>query len=222
MRRRSGSSSRRRSAGSSIRDPADRAGSSPGATPGRPGRRPFRERAGRIGAVHGRRARPRSRRARAARRRRRPRPRGVPQGARRRRPRWTRWRPVRRAHGGCRIGRLSRLAFRFFDRHRGPRVCIPGRATRRGFRALAPRRPRLATSSDGRVLRYPTTTLTAVPINLRPDHPAFSDPRVRKALLRDRSERGSSSRCYGGARPAPTARPATRRAFDAAVTRRSL
>ena len=36
---------------------------------------------------------------------------------------------------------------------------------------------------DSRLLRYPSSTLTAVLLNLRPSHPEFRDPKVRTALL---------------------------------------
>ncbi len=41
----------------------------------------------------------------------------------------------------------------------------------------------LATMPDSRLLRYPSSTLTAVLLNLRPTHPEFRDPAVRTALL---------------------------------------
>jgi peptide/nickel transport system substrate-binding protein len=41
----------------------------------------------------------------------------------------------------------------------------------------------LAASKDSRLLRYPGSTLTAVLLNLRPNHPEFRDPKVRTALL---------------------------------------
>ena len=42
----------------------------------------------------------------------------------------------------------------------------------------------LATTKDSRLLRYPGSTLTAVLLNLRPNHPEFRDPKVRTALLK--------------------------------------
>ena len=41
----------------------------------------------------------------------------------------------------------------------------------------------LAAAKDSRLLRYPGSTLTAVLLNLRPNHPEFRDPKVRTALL---------------------------------------
>lgn len=42
---------------------------------------------------------------------------------------------------------------------------------------------RLAGGGGTHLLRYPSTTLFAVTLNLRPTHPEFRDPAVRKALL---------------------------------------
>jgi peptide/nickel transport system substrate-binding protein len=42
----------------------------------------------------------------------------------------------------------------------------------------------LGGAPDSRLLRYPSATLTAALLNLRPDHPEFRDPSVRAALLR--------------------------------------
>jgi len=42
---------------------------------------------------------------------------------------------------------------------------------------------RLAARADSRLLRYPTSILTAVILNVRPDHPELRDPAVRRALL---------------------------------------
>ncbi|HEX5590292.1 MAG TPA: ABC transporter substrate-binding protein [Candidatus Limnocylindrales bacterium] len=41
----------------------------------------------------------------------------------------------------------------------------------------------LAETDGARLLRYPTTTLLAVTLNLRPSHPEFRDAAVRRALL---------------------------------------
>jgi peptide/nickel transport system substrate-binding protein len=41
----------------------------------------------------------------------------------------------------------------------------------------------LVPAPGSRVIRYPSSTLTAVLFNLRPGHPAFADPKVRTALL---------------------------------------
>ncbi len=41
----------------------------------------------------------------------------------------------------------------------------------------------MSASAGASVADYPTTTLSAVLLNLRPSHPEFADPNVRKALL---------------------------------------
>lgn len=41
----------------------------------------------------------------------------------------------------------------------------------------------LAATTDGRLIRYPSTNLLTVDLNLRPTQPAFRDPLVRRALL---------------------------------------
>jgi peptide/nickel transport system substrate-binding protein len=48
----------------------------------------------------------------------------------------------------------------------------------------------LAMTPETRLVRYPQATLTTIMLNLRPDHPAFRDQRLRRALLEsiDRSK----------------------------------
>lgn len=41
----------------------------------------------------------------------------------------------------------------------------------------------LQVAASGRLVRYPGTTILAANLNLRPGHPEFQDPKVRKALL---------------------------------------
>jgi len=50
-----------------------------------------------------------------------------------------------------------------------------------------------------RALRYPATTLSAVVLNLRADHPEFRDARVRTALLAAIDRVGLIGRAYAGA-----------------------
>ena len=47
----------------------------------------------------------------------------------------------------------------------------------------APTTKTLGATAGARVLDYPTTTLSAILLNLRPTHPELADPNVRKALL---------------------------------------
>jgi peptide/nickel transport system substrate-binding protein len=57
---------------------------------------------------------------------------------------------------------------------------------------------RLGKSPGSRLMRYPTSILTAVILNLRMSHPEFRDPRVRLALLRGTDRAGVITKVYGG------------------------
>ena len=74
----------------------------------------------------------------------------------------------------------------------------------------------LGASAGARVLDYPTTTLSAVLLNLRPTHPELGDPNVRKALLGaiDRATIVKSD-LGGQARVADTLIPPESSAYDA-------
>ena len=91
----------------------------------------------------------------------------------------------------------------------------------------------LATGPGSRVIRYPSSTMTAVLLNLRPGHAAFADPKVRTALLAaiDRPAlistvfSGMASSASGPIAPSsplfdPTADPQV--AFDPAAARATL
>ena len=91
----------------------------------------------------------------------------------------------------------------------------------------------LAMEPSSRLLRYPSATLTAVLLDLRPDHPEFADPAVRTALLTaiDRASMvdgvfaGSATAATGPIPPSSplydaAADPAI--AYDRAVARRAL
>jgi cationic peptide transport system substrate-binding protein len=68
-----------------------------------------------------------------------------------------------------------------------------------------------------RLLRYPTTTLTAVFFNVRSGHTLFRDPRVRKALLQAINRRAIVDGPYeGAAERADSLIPSTSWAFDPA------
>jgi len=78
---------------------------------------------------------------------------------------------------------LSGIEFRFYDQP----DALAG-AYRAGMldaaSGLAPSTTsQLALARDSRSLHYPGSTLTAVLLNLRPGHPEFANPAVRKALL---------------------------------------
>jgi peptide/nickel transport system substrate-binding protein len=57
---------------------------------------------------------------------------------------------------------------------------------------------RLASAPGSRLLRYPTSILTAVVFNLRMTHPEFRDARVRLALLRGADRAGILDEAFGG------------------------
>ena len=84
----------------------------------------------------------------------------------------------------------------------------------------------LAAGLDGldgaRLLRYPGTTLTSVVLNLRPrQHPAFADPRTRRALLEaiDRDAIVATT-LAGAGRRADSPIPPTSWAFDPASSKK--
>jgi peptide/nickel transport system substrate-binding protein len=105
-------------------------------------------------------------------------------------------RPADGPHG------LARLEFRFFDdadalssAFRSGSLDVvsgldPGAAT-----ALAAQARGAGTAS---AVRNPSTTVAAVALNLRPSHPAFSDPRTRHALLQAIDRGRIVSVVYGG------------------------
>jgi peptide/nickel transport system substrate-binding protein len=57
---------------------------------------------------------------------------------------------------------------------------------------------RLGGAPGSRLLRYPTSILTAVVLNLRMTHPEFRDSRVRLALLRGTDRAGILDEAFGG------------------------
>jgi peptide/nickel transport system substrate-binding protein len=57
---------------------------------------------------------------------------------------------------------------------------------------------RVGALPGSRLLRYPTSTLTAVILNLRVAHPEFRDPRVRAALLKGTDRRRILDEVYDG------------------------
>ena len=76
----------------------------------------------------------------------------------------------------------------------------------------------LATAGGSRLLRYPGSTLTAVLLNLSPDHPEFHDPRVRTALLAAIDRVGLIDTVYASAAAtAPGPIPPSSTLFDAAA-----
>ncbi|HEY7131213.1 MAG TPA: peptide ABC transporter substrate-binding protein [Candidatus Limnocylindrales bacterium] len=74
----------------------------------------------------------------------------------------------------------------------------------------------LLDTPGSRILRDPATTLTAVALNLHPDHPEFADAKTREALLMAIDRPRLVSVAWSGyASPADTLIPPTSWAFDA-------
>ncbi len=119
------------------------------------------------------------------------------------------------AHGGAAQPGIDRIELRFFD---------DGGALADAFRSgqldaasgLDPAAASALSDSPGaRLLREPTTTLTAVALNLRPTHPELSDSRTRTALLEAIDRSRVLTVAYGGiASNATGLVPPTSWAFD--------
>jgi peptide/nickel transport system substrate-binding protein len=76
----------------------------------------------------------------------------------------------------------------------------------------------LASEPGSRLLRYPTTTLTAVILDLRPTHPEFRDAEARQGLLRGIDRAALIESVFAGlANRASTPIPPTSRWHDAAA-----
>ncbi len=73
--------------------------------------------------------------------------------------------------------------------------------------------------TDTQFLRYPSSTLTAVALNLRADHPAFRNPAVRRALLQAIDRDAVIRDAFAGlADPAAGLIPSASWAFDPVAT----
>ena len=85
--------------------------------------------------------------------------------------------------GGAPLPYLDGIEFRFFDDPSDLRAAwVAGDL--HGASGLAPADAADLAETDGaRLLRYPTSTLVTVTLNLRATHPEFRDPVVRRALL---------------------------------------
>jgi peptide/nickel transport system substrate-binding protein len=85
--------------------------------------------------------------------------------------------------GGLPLPYLAGLEFRFFD-DPGALESAWRAGDLDGASGLAPAdAAALAATSGARLLRYPSTTLLSVTLNLRASHPEFRDAAVRRALL---------------------------------------
>ena len=117
-----------------------------------------------------------------------------------------------------RIG-LRRLEFRFFDD--GDVLAAAFRAgTLDAASGLDPAAATaLAATPGARAVRYPSTTLAAIVLNLRPTEDAFADPRTRRALLASIDRERIASVVFGGAATrADGLIPPSSWAFDAAAS----
>ena len=100
-------------------------------------------------------------------------------------PRWTRWRrrsPCRRP--GRPVPYLERIEISFYQTEAALADALRAGEVD-GAPGFSPAVSRRARDGDRRPrrLRYPTTTLSAVLLNLRPSHPELRDAAVRRALL---------------------------------------
>jgi ABC-type transport system substrate-binding protein len=123
---------------------------------------------------------------------------------------------ARPADGG--IG-LRRLEFRFFDD--GDVLAAAFRAgTLDAASGLDPAAATaLAATPGARAVRYPSTTLAAIALNLRPSEDAFADPRTRRALLASIDRERIVTVVFGGAATRADGQiPPSSWAFDAAAS----
>ena len=91
--------------------------------------------------------------------------------------------PARSAPGGAPLPYLAGIELRFFEDAASLSVAWDA-GELDGASGLAPADAvALARTVGTRLLRYPTTTLLSVILNLRTTHPEFRDPAVRRALL---------------------------------------
>jgi peptide/nickel transport system substrate-binding protein len=108
------------------------------------------------------------------------------------------------------VGPLHRIEIQFFDDSKSLAAAYEA-GQLDGASGLAPADAvRLSAAAGSRLLRYPSSTLTAVFLNLRKTRPEFRDPRVRVALLRALDRNRIVDEVYGGAAvradaPLPTA-----------------
>jgi peptide/nickel transport system substrate-binding protein len=123
-------------------------------------------------------------------------------------------------HSNRPLPHLPGIEFRFFD-DAASLVSAFEAGSLDGASGLPPAdAARLSTKPGTRVLRYPSSTLTAVVLNLRKTRPEFRDPRVRVALLRAIDRDGIVADAYaGGAVRADAPLPASSWAFSASASK---
>ena len=127
--------------------------------------------------------------------------------------------PAPSVPGGAPVPYLEGIELRFFDDADGLEAAFVG-GELDGASGLAPAdAAALAEASGVRLLRYPSTTLLSVTLNLRPAHAAFRDAAVRLALLAaiDRDAIVQTV-LAGSATRADSPIPPTSWAFDAATS----
>lgn len=127
--------------------------------------------------------------------------------------------PSPSAPGGAPVPYLDGIVFRFF-----PNAAALEAAWSLGQLDGAGGLPaeaaaRLTAGGDARIIRYPSTTLFAVTLNLRPTHPQFRDAGVRVALLQAIDRDAIVGSLLGGfATRADGLIPSTSWAFDSDAT----
>ncbi len=114
---------------------------------------------------------------------------------------------------------IPRLEFRYFD-EAGPLEAAFRAGDLDAVSGLDPSAAAaLADAAGARTMRNPSTTLTAIVVNLRPTQPAFTDPRTRAALLGAIDRERIVTVAYGGlATRADGLVPASSWAVDAAAS----
>ena len=113
---------------------------------------------------------------------------------------------------------LERIEVRFYEDAAALAVALESGEVD-GAAGLPPEQATVLAGVDGiERIAYPTTTLSAVMLNLRPSHPELDDARVRKALLASIDRDTLISSLLGGdATRADALVPPTSWAFDAAT-----
>jgi peptide/nickel transport system substrate-binding protein len=123
------------------------------------------------------------------------------------------------AHEEAAVPSIDRIEFRFFDDATG--LGDAWRADQLdAVSGLDPAAAAALLDAPGsRILRDPSTTVTAVALNLRPDHPELGDARTREALLQAIDRSRLVGVAWGGyATAADSLIPPTSWAFDATAS----
>jgi len=114
---------------------------------------------------------------------------------------------------------LARLEFRFFDTAADLKAAFQAGEVDAASGLSAADAIALTAGGDARLLRYPSTTLTAIALNLRPSHPEFGDEKARKGLLEAIDRPAAVAGAFGGLAVAADAPiPPSSWAFDPTVS----